>query len=122
MKDTSETRSPICAPATCGGTQSPTCSPKSSARTRAGGDQLPVPVLPQDRGDSTCVSGRLHQIADLLELAGKAITIVACARGIAYPSDIHRDAQRDLRALAELLVEHPLLESAWAASSSIHSV
>jgi hypothetical protein len=55
----------------------------------------------------TSTSDRLRWIADFLGLAGKAVSVVACVRGIDYSQDIHRDAQRDLRALAELLDECP---------------
>ena len=55
----------------------------------------------------TSTSDRLRWIADFLGLAGKAVSVVACARGIDYSQDIHRDAQRDLRTLAELLDECP---------------
>jgi hypothetical protein len=53
----------------------------------------------------TSTSDRLRWIADFLGLAGKAVSVVACSRGIDYSQDIHCDAQRDLRALAELLDE-----------------
>jgi hypothetical protein len=55
----------------------------------------------------TSTSDRLRWIADYLGLAGKAVSVVACVRGIDYSQDIHRDAQKDLRALAELLDECP---------------
>jgi hypothetical protein len=66
-----------------------------------------------------CASDRLRWIADFLELAGKAISVVACARGIDYSPDLHRDAQRDLRVLAELLLEHPQLASVFEATIDV---
>jgi hypothetical protein len=50
---------------------------------------------------------RLRWTSDFLELAGKAIAVIACVQGLEYPSDLHRTAQRDLRAWAGYLEDHP---------------
>jgi hypothetical protein len=56
----------------------------------------------------TCTSSdRLRWIADYLELAGKALSLIACVQGIDYPHELHRDAQRDLRAFAKQLEASP---------------
>jgi hypothetical protein len=53
---------------------------------------------------------RLRWIADFLDLADKAIAVVACAQGLTYPPQRHLDAQRDHRAWARWLEtrRHPL--------------
>jgi hypothetical protein len=52
----------------------------------------------------TCTpADRLRWVADFLEIAGKSVSIIACVEGIEYSDDIHREAQRDLRAIAEQL-------------------
>ena len=66
----------------------------------------------------TSTSYRLRCIADFLGLAGKAVSVVACARGIDYSQDIHREAQRDLRALAEQIDECPQFGTDLAARPS----
>ncbi len=48
-------------------------------------------------------SDRLRWIADYLELAGKALSVIACVQGIDYPEDLDSDLQSELRALAEEL-------------------
>lgn len=50
---------------------------------------------------------RLRWIADYLDVADRAISVVACAQGVDYPSDLHRSAQRDLRRLAHWLEVRP---------------
>jgi hypothetical protein len=56
----------------------------------------------------TCTSSdRLRWIAEYLDLAGKALSLIACVQGIDYPHELHLDAQRDLRALAEQLETSP---------------
>jgi hypothetical protein len=56
----------------------------------------------------TCTSSdRLRWIAEYLDLGGKALSLIACVQGIDYPHQLHRDAQRDLRALAEQLETSP---------------
>jgi hypothetical protein len=36
-----------------------------------------------------------------------AISIIACAQGLEYPTDLYRDAQEDLRAWAGYLDDRP---------------
>lgn len=55
------------------------------------------------------VPDRLRWTSDFLELASKAIGIIACAQGIDCPPDLHRTAQHDLRAWAWYLEDHPSL-------------
>jgi hypothetical protein len=50
---------------------------------------------------------RLRWTSDFLDLAGKAIAVIACVQGLEYPSDLHTTAQRDLRAWACYLEAHP---------------
>jgi hypothetical protein len=52
---------------------------------------------------------RLRWIADFLDLADKAIAVVACAQGVDYPEQLHSTAQRDLRAWAGWLDANPAL-------------
>jgi len=53
------------------------------------------------------VTDRLRWTSDFLSVADKAIAIVACVKGLDYPSDLHASAQRDLRAWAHYLDDHP---------------
>jgi hypothetical protein len=53
------------------------------------------------------VSDRLRWASDFLDLAGKAVSMIACVQGPAYPPDLHREAQQDLRAWARCLDERP---------------
>jgi hypothetical protein len=55
------------------------------------------------------VSERLRWTSDFLDLAGKAISIVACAQGLDCPLDLHHAVQRDLRAWARYLEDRPLI-------------
>jgi len=57
---------------------------------------------------------RLRWIADYLDLADQAISVVACVRGVDYPSDLHRGAQRDLRRWAHWLEVRPALAARLA--------
>jgi hypothetical protein len=59
--------------------------------------------------DACTVPERLRWIADFLDLADKAIAVVACARGVDYPEQLHSTAQRDLRAWARWLDANPAL-------------
>ncbi|HEX3459373.1 MAG TPA: hypothetical protein VHT49_00595 [Acidimicrobiales bacterium] len=52
-------------------------------------------------------SDQLRWTSDFLDLASKAIAVIACVQGLEYPSDLHRSAQRDLRAWAGYLEDHP---------------
>jgi hypothetical protein len=62
------------------------------------------------------VSDRLRWIADFVGVAGNALSVVACVRGIDYSQDVHDSAQRDLRALAALLDQCPALRADLAAA------
>ena len=65
-------------------------------------------VLSSQSGAGTAPD-RLRWIADFLDLADKAISVIACAKELDYPSDLHRGAQQDLRAWARWLDAHPEL-------------
>jgi hypothetical protein len=53
------------------------------------------------------VPDRLRWTSDFLDLANNAICIIACAQGLEYPPDLYQATQRDLRAWAWYLDEHP---------------
>lgn len=53
------------------------------------------------------MSDRLRWTSDFLNVAAKAIRIVACAKDLDYPSDLHASAQRDLRTWAHYIDNHP---------------
>lgn len=55
------------------------------------------------------VPDRLRWTSDFLDLAGKAICIIACAQGLDYPPDLHRSVQEDLWAWARFVDDHPLI-------------
>jgi anti-anti-sigma regulatory factor len=59
---------------------------------------------------------QLHWIADFLDLADKALSVVACVQGYDYPPQMHREAQRDLLAWAHWLESRPALAAAMDAS------
>jgi hypothetical protein len=59
--------------------------------------------------DVSTAPERLRWIADFLDLADKAIAVVACAKGVEYPEQLHSTAQRDLRAWASWLDVNPAL-------------
>jgi hypothetical protein len=59
---------------------------------------------------------QLYWIADFLDLADKALSVVACVQGYDYPPQMHREAQRDLRAWAHWLESHPALAAGMDAS------
>jgi hypothetical protein len=52
---------------------------------------------------------RLRWIADFLDVADKAISVIACVQGFDYPAEFHRGAQQDLRAWARWLDARPEL-------------
>jgi hypothetical protein len=54
-------------------------------------------------------SERLRWIADYLDLADKAIALIARVEDLDYPEELHREAQKDLRAWALWLDENPTL-------------
>jgi hypothetical protein len=58
---------------------------------------------------SHTVGDRLRWTSDFLSVADKAIAFVACVKGLEYPPDLHESAQRDLRAWAHYLDDHPLV-------------
>ena len=57
---------------------------------------------------------RMRWIADYLDVADKALSIIACVKEIDYPSDLHRRAQQDLRRWARWLEAHPTLAEGFA--------
>jgi hypothetical protein len=57
---------------------------------------------------------RLRWIADYLDLAEKAISVIACAQGLDCPPDLHRGAQTDLRRWARWLEVRPTLAAGFA--------
>jgi anti-anti-sigma regulatory factor len=59
---------------------------------------------------------QLHWIADFLDLADKALSVVACVQGYDYPPKMHREAQRDLRAWAHWLESRQALAAGMDAS------
>jgi hypothetical protein len=59
-------------------------------------------------------SDRLRWIADYLDLAEKAISVIACAQGAECPPDLHRGAQQDLRRWARWLEARPTLAAGFA--------
>ena len=62
----------------------------------------------------------LRWTSDFLVLANKAICVIACARGLDCPPELHRTAQRNLRAWAGYLDKHPSIASEleWASSEN----
>jgi hypothetical protein len=68
--------------------------------------------LAQRTAPADCTaSRRFRWIADLLDLADQAVTVIARAEGFDYPRGVHVDAQQDLRAWARWLDEHPEIAS-----------
>jgi anti-anti-sigma regulatory factor len=61
---------------------------------------------------------QLHWIADFLDLADKALSVVACVQGLDYPPQMHREAQHDLRAWARWLESRPAVVAGMDASRS----
>jgi hypothetical protein len=62
---------------------------------------------------------RLRWTSDFLDLADKAIAVIACVQGLEYPSDLHRTAQRDLRAWAGYLEDHPSIAADFDMASVV---
>jgi hypothetical protein len=56
----------------------------------------------------------MRWIADYLDLADKAIAVVAGVQGLDYPSDLHQGAQQDLRRWAHWLEASPVLADGFA--------
>jgi hypothetical protein len=65
---------------------------------------------------------RFRWTSDFLDLAGKAISIIACAQGLEYPPDLHRAVQQDLRAWARYLDEHPSIGADFELASIVKGV
>jgi len=63
----------------------------------------------------------LRWTSDFLDLANRAISIVACAHGLDCPPDAHRRAQLDLRAWARYLEDHPSIAAEFEAASVVDS-
>jgi hypothetical protein len=57
---------------------------------------------------------RLRWIADYLDVADKALAIIACVKDLDYPPGLHRGAQQDLRRWARWLDAHPTLAQGLA--------
>jgi len=69
---------------------------------------------------TTCtVPDRLRWTSDFLDLASKAIAIVACAQGLDCPPDLHRAVQEDLRVWAHYLDDHPLITAELEVASVV---
>ena len=64
--------------------------------------------------EATTTPERLRWIADYLDVADKALSIVACVKGLDYPSGLHRGAQQDLRRWARWLDARPTLADGFA--------
>jgi hypothetical protein len=58
---------------------------------------------------ASTVPDRLRWTAEFLDLASKAIAIIACAQGLDCPPDLHHAPQQDLRAWARYLDDHPMI-------------
>jgi hypothetical protein len=84
-------------PATCIGRSPGRCSAVKMERDQVARTEVQPCSVPD----------RLRWTSDFLNVAGKAITIVACAKGLDYPPDLHRAAQQELRAWASYLEDHP---------------
>jgi hypothetical protein len=73
--------------------------------------------IPRTQHPPCTAPDRLRWTSDFLNLAGKAISIVACAKGLDYPPDLHRAAQQELRAWASYLEDHPLIAAQFELAS-----
>jgi len=62
----------------------------------------------------------LRWTSDFLDLASKAISIIACVHGLDCPPDLHRSAQQDLRAWARYLDEHPSVAAEFEYASLLN--
>jgi hypothetical protein len=69
-------------------------------------------LRPETEASST--PERMRWIADYLDVADKALSIIACMKGVDYPVDLHRGAQRDLRRWARWLDARPALAEGLA--------
>jgi hypothetical protein len=59
------------------------------------------------RPSADSVSDRLRWTSDFLDLASRAIAVIACSQGLDYPPDLYQSAQEDLRAWARYLDDRP---------------
>jgi len=59
-------------------------------------------------------SERMRWLADYLDLADRAISVIACVEGLDYPSECHRGAQQDLRRWARWLDARPTIAAGFA--------
>lgn len=84
--------------------------------TIPGGASTPSNVAGWSQPATSSPSDRLRWIADYLDLADKAIALVACVQGVEYPSDLHQRAQRDLRRWARWLDASPVAADQFAAA------
>jgi hypothetical protein len=73
---------------------------------------LPTETVPQMAPE------RLRWMSDFLDLANKAICIIASAQGLDYPPNLHRPLQGDLLAWASYLEEHPLIAADFELASA----
>ena len=100
-------------------------TPSFEADTRAGGL---LGRYSQDEhmlrtGGPACTApDRLRWTSDFLDLASKAISVIACVQGLDYPSDLHRAAQQDLRAWAGYLDDHPSIAADFAVARMARGV
>jgi hypothetical protein len=83
--------------ASCIGRRPGRCSAVKMEKDQIARTSLPACTVPD----------RLRWTSDFLNVASKAISIVACAKGLDYPPDLHRAAQQELRAWASYLEDHP---------------
>jgi hypothetical protein len=68
---------------------------------------MEIEQLLRSEGPACTAPELLRWTSDFLALANKAISVIACAQGLDYPSDLHRAAQQDLRVWAGYLEQHP---------------
>jgi hypothetical protein len=78
--------------------------------------------IPRTEFSKCTVSDRLRWTSDFLNVAGKAIRVVACAQGLEYPCDLHRIAQQDLRTWARFLDDHPSIAAEFEAARVTNGV
>jgi hypothetical protein len=62
---------------------------------------------PQKESPVCAVAGQLYWIADFLDLAGRAIAIIACAQQLGSRTEHQGAAQQALRSWARWLDFHP---------------
>ena len=99
-------------PGSCIGCPAGRCSAVDMERNQVLRIETPVYTVPD----------RLRWTADLLVLASKALSILACVQGLDYPPDLHRTAQRDLRAWASYLDNHPPVAAELELASVVEGI